>query len=200
MRENISPEEKLLKLIKGEKSINLSDKTSQKDKDGGSAVNKKAQAVNFRLGNNVLFRLALLLIVISVAYLIGTFIYPWVGLNKVKLPDPEVASIEQSVERKTDVKPYEFYAQGMKNSQIFGSIASQGNAEPAANIKSEIIKDINLVGIISGDNPQAVIEDKKTQKTYYVTKGQLIGDLLVDDIQEGKIILISAGQKFELYL
>jgi type II secretory pathway component PulC len=65
-------------------------------------------------------------------------------------------------------------------------------------VGTELMKEINLLGVISGANPQAVIEDKKSGKTYYVTEGQMIGDFQVEEIGYGKIILNYNGQKFEL--
>lgn len=62
------------------------------------------------------------------------------------------------------------------------------------------IQDLSLMGIISGDNPQAAIQDKKTQKVYYVSKGESVADFLIEDIQDGKIILGYKGQRYELRL
>ena len=75
-----------------------------------------------------------------------------------------------------------------------------GTSQPAIAANVDLLKDITLVGIITGANPQAVIEDKKSLKNYYVTKGQFIGQMQVEDIQEGKIIINYKGQKYELYL
>ncbi|MCM8789708.1 MAG: hypothetical protein NC916_01615, partial [Candidatus Omnitrophica bacterium] len=74
--------------------------------------------------------------------------------------------------------------------------AKKGNA----NIDLEATKDLKLLGIIFGDNPQAIIEDAKNQKTYYLNREQSIGDFIVEDIRDGKVILDYQGQKFELYL
>ena len=65
---------------------------------------------------------------------------------------------------------------------------------------TDLVKQLNLVGIIAGENPQAVIEDKNTQKTYYLNKGQFLGEIQLEDILEGKIIINHKGQRFELYL
>ncbi len=64
----------------------------------------------------------------------------------------------------------------------------------------QAIQDLNLLGIVSGDNPQAIIEDKKSQKTYFLKKGDFLGDFELKDIQKGKVILDLSGQQFELSL
>jgi type II secretory pathway component PulC len=107
----------------------------------------------------------------------------------------------QEAEPVQEVKPYEFYLEGIKSKQIFSSASRpEETARPASAASADLIKGINLVGIISGDRPQAIIEDKIMQKTYYVAKGQFVGAFQVEDIQEGKVILSYRGERFELYL
>ena len=137
--------------------------------------------------------------IISCLYLVYSFISPSFTQN-LQLPKitDEVAT-EEEVEPAQQAKPYGFYSQGLADRQIFGS-TSQEAEKPIGTINADLLKDMSLIGIVSGDNPQAIIEDKKTQKTYYLTKGQSIGEFRVDDIGQGKIILNYNGQKFELYL
>lgn len=202
MKDNISPEEKLLKLIKGEKKP----KSPEKPISPALELKPATKSHIFSLTHKYLTapqinKLMLTLIVMSFIYLLASFIYPWIGLSKIKLPDISKEKIEEpSLKLKEESKPYEFYLQGIGGRRIFGSpTASEVSAASgAANV--ELNKDINLVGIISGVNPQAIIEDKKSQKTYYVSKGQFIGEFRVEDIQEGKVILNYNGQRYELYL
>lgn len=200
MKENISPEERLLKLIKGEKGLKASPVSTNQPVSSKIVFDKKANQALRSLSKDFMPKLSLVVIIISVLLLLAVFLYPLVGLNKIKIPKTDSVSLSKSGEEKVETKPYEFYAQGMKNGQIFGNIVAEEGISPAANIRGDFLKDINLIGIVSGDSPQAVIEDKKTQKTYYVSKGQSIGNFVVEDIQKGKIILSSDGQKFELYL
>jgi len=64
--------------------------------------------------------------------------------------------------------------------------------------KEEILGNLNLLGIISGDNNQAIIEDKTLKKTYFLYKGDSFGDLKVYDIKESVVILDYNGEKIEL--
>jgi hypothetical protein len=57
---------------------------------------------------------------------------------------------------------------------------------------------IKLVGIIWTDNPQAMLEDAKEQKTYLVSLGDNIGDLKVKKIFADKIIMSKGAQEWEL--
>jgi type II secretory pathway component PulC len=65
---------------------------------------------------------------------------------------------------------------------------------------AEIISQYNLSGIVSGDNPKAIIEDKKSQKSYFLREGESAGDLTVEKIGAGKVSLDYKGEKFELVL
>ena len=146
-------------------------------------------------------RVILIILVLSCIYLVFAFIYPFIFLRTVKLPVVAKDS-NAGLEAMPNIeqKPLEEYLQGLGDKQVFGSGGSTGVIGPASGLSAELIKDINLVGIIAGDTPQAIIEDKKSQKTYYLNKGQFIGEFQLEDIQEGKIILNFNGQRFELHI
>jgi type II secretory pathway component PulC len=194
MMDNISPEERLLNLIRGKKKEDVPSKPSVKYPT--YPIVQKYLAFFYEPRKIVMITLG-----VSLIYLAVSFIYPLLGLRKIKLPQvtPEKI-IESKIEPTQEIKPYEFYLEAAKGRQIFSSVSGQELGQPASGVSVDLIKDINLVGIISGENPQAVIEDKKTQKTYYVTKGQFIGEFQIGDIQEGKVILDYKGQRFELYM
>ncbi len=89
----------------------------------------------------------------------------------------------------------------MANRQIFVSPAEQKTEKlMISGVNIDLIKDMSLVGIIAGENPQAIIEDKKTQKTFYLSRGQFMGEFQVKEIKEGKVILDYKGQSYELYM
>jgi type II secretory pathway component PulC len=59
---------------------------------------------------------------------------------------------------------------------------------------------LHLVGILTGDPLQAIIEDSQSQKTLYVTQGQAIDDIQIDKVTNDKVILKSDGETMELSL
>lgn len=206
MKDNISPEEKLLRLIKGQKKpapVTASPKQTQ------AAQPKAVLAANRHTRVKKYFaylspqRVVLFIFIASFLFLAGSFLYPlWEAKRlEAELKDQQSRNFAQAnIHPKEKSKPLEFYLDGAKNRKIFNSLAESENASPAKTADANLIKDINLVGIISGENPQVIIEDKKAQKTYYLSKGQFIGDLEVSDIQDGKIILNYNGQRYELHL
>lgn len=64
--------------------------------------------------------------------------------------------------------------------------------------REEILGNLNLLGIITGDNNQAIIEDKTLKKTFFLYKGDLLGELKVYDIKDSVVILEYKGEKIEL--
>ena len=203
MRDNISPEEKLLRLIRGPKKK----ESLQPQNPVDSAVGPKTslaqqQQVLQKLTSFLNIRkIIAAAFILSSIYLILSFVYPFIAAKKEILPKIVPGKEEEArVETKEEIKPVDYYLEGAQR-QIFSSpTAAQEAGQPPTAATADLVKDITLIGIISGETPQAIIEDKKTQKTLYVTKGQFIGELQVEDIQEGKVILNYKGQKFELYL
>lgn len=208
MTDNISPEEKLLRLIRGQKKIRVPVLTEGNPnalapvKIQGGVIRQK-QTFKFkkyipRFNTNILISIGL---VSASLYLLSAFAYPlFVTKETIFLRENPLDKITESKEaiKQEEIKPYDFYTQGIKTKQIFGAASAQLTQEPNVTVGANLIKDINLLGVISGDSPQAIIEDKKSQKTYYVTKGQMIGEFQVEDIGDGKIILNYSGQRFEL--
>ena len=96
------------------------------------------------------------------------------------------------------VKDYSSYSSAIPGRTVFGQggAAAPEDVGPAGNIADQI----GLVGIVAGNNPQAIIEDKKAQKTYYLNKGQSFNGYTVEEISEGKVMLDHEGQKISLFL
>lgn len=196
MPENILPEEKLLNLIR-KKGTFVSNSAQEKTTVKKFFSLNLLQYLPFLSLQKIIWGIFILAIV----FLGISLIYPFFGLRKIKLPHLiQLDNVVPKNEIKQEAKPFDFYKKAAGERQIFTSQNTPETSRLTGAINAELTKDINLVGIVAGDNPQAIIEDKKTQKAYYVSKGQFIGEFRVDDIGEGKVILDYAGQKFELYL
>jgi type II secretory pathway component PulC len=204
-KDGLSPEEKLLRLIRGNK------KSSQPQQNLSGVVNKQQEQnikISWRLlaaklvSDFGLRKWIFIFLCLAVVYLASSLVYPFIALRnlKVSVIKKEEIELKESPD-KEEIKTYEHYLNAVQGKKIFGSVESSASERgQIATAGSFDIKDISVTGIISGDNPQAVIEDKKNQKTYYLNKGQLLGDLQVEDIQDGKVILKQNNQLYELYL
>jgi type II secretory pathway component PulC len=211
MSDNILPEEKLLKLIRGQGAQNGAADMKPAGANSTIATEQKS-GLKFSLRPLMikylfLFRINRIIPVIFIAfcvYLLASFLYPFLFLREIKLPQITPEKIpEQGAGVTRNIKPYEYYIQGIPERNVFGNLSAPQGQVPETSrggVNSDLTKDLNLLGIISGENPQAVIEDKNSQKTYYLNKNQSINDFVIEDIQEGRVILNYKGQRYELNL
>lgn len=74
-------------------------------------------------------------------------------------------------------------------------------AAPTTSSEARVLASLNLIGIVSGEPAQAIVEDTQTKKTYFVKVGQhVVEGLIVQDIREDRIILDLHGEYIELSL
>jgi len=62
----------------------------------------------------------------------------------------------------------------------------------------EVIQNLKLVGISWSDNPDAMIEDTRSMRTFFVKRGETIGDIKIQAIFKDKVVLNCAGEEVEL--
>jgi len=111
----------------------------------------------------------------------------------------EAAIPSEDKPKEDPAKPYSYYSKDIENRNIFKPLGRSGKKGVNAGTMS-IKENLNLIGIITGEELQAAIEDKSSGKTYFVYKGEYIDDILVEDILENKVILDFRGERFELTL
>ena len=64
--------------------------------------------------------------------------------------------------------------------------------------KDELVKNLTVLGIITGDDVQVIIEDKEAKKTFFLYKGDSFGDFKVNEIKDNGVILDYKAEKIEL--
>lgn len=201
----LTPEEKLLRLIKGDKP--KKDVMRQNDNPAHDNINRKNYLYNNigkaykHLTLKAIENIIITTLILSLVYLIICYFYPYYSSKEIKLEKFALNNGNLLAEEKSQIvleeKTLDSYLKTANRDEVFKQ-GSFNSSNLALAVATDIAKDLVLVGIISGASPQAVIEDKKAGKTYYVAKGQFIGQYLLEDILEGKIILKSNGQSFEL--
>jgi hypothetical protein len=94
---------------------------------------------------------------------------------------------------KVVLKKLEYYLEKVKKRDIFrmGVAARPENViEAGPSSKAlEATQNLRLVGISWSDDPDAMVEDVKAQKTFFVKKGQAIGEIKVENITKDKLFL-----------
>ena len=206
MKDNISPEDRLLNLIKGQKQPLADNPARQISAPAvSSGAHKDDLGLNARqsLKGTLDFfnakRTVYLLLTLSLVYFMYSLAYPYLFKDAIEKASagPAASSKKSAV---SENKPFSFYMEGMKDRQVFNVAFSQESGQEEAVIDTDLASILNLVGIMAGDNPQAVIEDKTAGKTFYLSRGQSFGEFKVEEILEGKVILSSRGKRYELSL
>jgi hypothetical protein len=197
-----SPEDRLLHLIRG--------KSSGKKKVLVSDVSKKILMKNKALKplfSGAVNKILVIILVFLGAYLAYSLLFPVRGGMDYLI---EGAEISQEIEdiigkgagsvRPPGVEDYSVYAKGIAGKKLFSAPFAE---EPEGETEApdiDISRRFNLVGIISGDNPQAIIEDTEAKKTHYLYEGQALNEVTVVKINEGRVTLEYKGKEVMLVL
>ncbi len=220
---NLTPEKQLLKLIEDPKSKATIAMEAQavkynsflslgawlgrfsffKEKTGKWFKSGRHQNPdNIRMINQIL---ALVIAVTLVYFIFNLFI----SLSKMhktpnlqfKMPDTvkQVPLKESSLLRNTS-----YYLEKVRQRDIFkmGSIGSSsaGDAAKREAISKimELSQNLKLVGISWSDDPDAMIEDTKAARTFFIKRGQMVGDLKVQAIFKDKVVLSYGKEEVDL--
>lgn len=220
-----SPEEKLLQLIKNKKPAlpqadpvkpagNVENKSpgrplpaapgfaeSRAGKSFSLKSGGKPDKLNFTLLNIVLGLACLGLI----AYLLVDFFFLEKSYNeklakvKTAVGRDEYKAIMEAIKPPA---PYSGYSSRFSGKDLFKAqvvVEAKKSGIPKKEVR-EMIKNLSLMGIISEDDPQAIIEDKASRKSYTLSRGEYISGMEIVEIKNNKIVLEYEGQRFDLYL
>jgi len=153
--------------------------------------------------NNILTVL-FLLVLVYLLYDLFVFTAPRIS-DSIKKSGTNIihedSSPQNAKQKSSDIsvaRQLDYYTQkiGAKNLFKASLVEELSNTTIAATEAQTLI----LKGVIAGRNPQAVIEDTKTQKTYFVVKNDKIGDIIIDSVEENKVKLKLGSEIFVLTL
>jgi hypothetical protein len=65
---------------------------------------------------------------------------------------------------------------------------------------SGLAANLELIGVVGGKEPQALLRDRKTGSVYYILAGQKIGELTVDEIRSRSVLLTRGDEQIEVGL
>jgi len=223
MHKDISPEEKLLSIIRGkrhdapvEKGVTKEEGKADKPENtqfGNILDNYVSRILKSGLFKNNLFspkvlrmfnKYMAIIVVIAIVYFISDMLLVRPskkakavisGFSTAAMPVP-IAKKPVQMETNT----YSYYSNRISGKKIFGAGSYVPLEGPEGAEPDQVIANLGLVGIIPGKSPQAIIEDKKSQKTYYLMKGQAINDVVVEDIGSGKVTIEYRGKRISLFL
>lgn len=101
-------------------------------------------------------------------------------------------------------KPVAYYLEKMAARDIFKmgvkkrAAPEQGQVNSSASRILELTQHLKLVGISWSSDPDAMIEDTRALKTFFVKRGEMIGDIKVQAIFKDKVVLVYSGEEIEL--
>jgi hypothetical protein len=219
MKENVPPEERLLRLIRGqdkqEKEIKKVPVVLEAASSNTAQVSLSKVITKRTFGKNdslsklfslKFFNFLLLVLALGLTGYLGREIFSlWkegknvspLGFRPTKIT---LAEEDKKIEEEA-LKPYSYYSQEIGKKELFKSSVLQGQETQTTALAptiNEMSANLILLGIVLDEQPQAIIEDSKTKKTYFLYKGDNIGEIKVEDIQENKVVLSYQGEKIEL--
>ena len=199
-----TPEEKLLRLIRGKGTRQAAEGTMPAPAGGAAAATRPPAAPPGRARRAPSLRAAigflgavlgaeLVLLLVQVLRPLPTVTVPVVIASPVERPAvpeapaaPDVPSVAAAASR-----------------PLFAPPAAPAAAEPSrpSGSATQLASRLTLMGIVAGHPAQAIIGDSQTQKTYFVTAGQTVVEgAVVEQVLENRVVLDLAGEKIELTL
>lgn len=205
-KDNITPEEKLLKIIESPDVEKRRIPVAMRMKSM-RVSSPKDWLNNFHLDKDSLkkFNLKLINKIIAAACALITFIWALnflstgIKLSKrfEQMTSVSGSSVQEGSKRPgIDINVDEAVTQ-VKRRNIFTLLPSKEEAQAAVNI-GLTLGNLKLVGILWSDNPQAMIENTKEQKTYFVSKGDKIGDVEVRNILRDRVVVGRDTEEWDL--
>ena len=158
---------------------------------------KRTVKISIAFINNVLIVACSLIVCFS----IFNFIFNKKDISKFLDTIPTTGYSSKPTSDTTKLRPFLHYLALVQRRNIFRPIRlitvideSKKNKETL----QDLLKDLVLVGISWDKVPQAMIENKKTDQTYFLRAGESINNLKIEAILENKVMFVYEGEKGEL--
>lgn len=202
------PEERLLNLIKGKIKKKPEDKPLTPPVTASSGVARATKVFGRIRHSRVEFLKTVNkylggILIAAALYSIYVFFFSSEPGAFFMEAGPETGSVASSqAASQTDLQPqegdYASYEAILGSKQLFH--AGENDRAEEVIQSASIAGKFTLVGIMPGVNPQAIIEDKETGKTYYLYKGTSFDGGVVQEIGSGRVVLDCKGEKINLVL
>lgn len=207
---NITPEERLLKIIEGPMPAVEKRRVMPQLKKTFNINELKARLKGLRFDKNTLKNIDFGIINKVVVTLCAIFTLFWLfdfirdvfvlrtRFDSIKA-EAAVSKREEKALPSIETNISDLLASAKKRN-IFTLLPPkpQPQAGPQVQEVAAAVSTIKLVGIIWSDNPQVMIEDSKEQKTYLLSAGEELGDFKVKQILPNKVIISKGEQQWEL--
>ena len=166
----------------------------------------RGQALDIKSVNTILFLCAC----VFTLYFVASTTTALIRLSRppdLAAPAAENGASLNLMERVFLKKAVSYYLEKMSGRDIFqmgtvkkvvGADGVQTEMKVTSAKMLDVTESLKLVGISWSSDPDAIIEDTKGTKTFFVKTGQKIGDVKVQAIFKDKVILSYQGEETEL--
>jgi hypothetical protein len=218
---SLTPEKQLLKIIETSKlnSVGVHAQTSRRHSQSWLNFGAWLGRISFlkvrleklsagfsleQLDVRVANRILGFLVAVLALYFFVNLVVSMVNLSKAPRLETNTpaAKIETNFPQATGLKKAAaYYLDKVREKDIFtmGLKKLAGKVDNTPTAKSlEIAASLKLVGISWSANPDAMIEDTKALKTFFVKRGDMAGEAKVQAIFKDKVVLSVDNEEFEL--
>lgn len=119
-------------------------------------------------------------------------------------PDQTMTQVfdEEPIESLAPKKPFDVYAASLHKKDLFGLATEMNTAQTAVLEKAmpALHKRIKLIGILVDNDSKAIVEDLQEKQTHFLSQGERVGNILLQEIQENKVIFNDDGKTVEMAL
>jgi len=205
MSDQNTSEEKLLKLIRKKNPSGTSLKTDAKKEQTKplSFLDRPKQADGLK-ALRFLNRLLLVVIVLVAAYISMRYFVMERDETQVAQEGAETKEGEETVKaisKPQKQKPFEVYQDVMSRRNVFISPWEKGGGQlTTGEVPHDLSRQVRIVGIVLDKDPKVIVEDIVNKQTVFLSPGERIGNAVVEEIQEGKVIFLFNDEKVELTL
>jgi hypothetical protein len=154
--------------------------------------------LDIKLINMILGLCVFILAVYFVTNLLFSIVHSREALNLELEIDKNAKSLVSQVS--SLLKAGTYYLEKARERNIF-KIGMKGTDNKSKTLSlrvTEATQNLKLVGISWSDDPDVMIEDTKTQRTFFLKKGQMIDDIKLEAVFKDKVILNYLGEEIEL--
>ncbi len=211
MPPDITPEEKLLNLIKAnprqeKKEEEKVDLVLPQSSIASSSLGKEFTVSTTFLNSNLIQKLFITSSVCVVVMLM-VLMYQYLGGGAIlPLPIKKVLggeSFDLPVRKMGTSETFDSYQKAFQERNLFKTIGTPPpvsiSTEKALGL-TELSRNLSLSGIISGNTPQAVIEDRSNGQIYYVQSGDSVGPIQVVQVNHSSVLLRYGDEERQLTL
>ena len=197
MAQYITPEEKLLKLIRKKSPAALKAESVSR---GQVPLSKDIHHEKdfLKLFNFVLVMVSLLLI----SFLIYNTIthQQLLVIKPIKTNEKEEKNASVSEPFASPIKPFSFYQKEISGRNFFQFPWEKPKpaAAPVKDVAQELRQQLKVIGILLDQEPKVIVEDLRTQQTLFISRGERIGEAVLESVEEGKAVFVYNGERIEL--